>query len=79
MERFIHRQNLERYRDLLARITDEAQRQQILKLIAEEEAKDSSSPSKQTKRPPQLAASFVFRAPMTGVASREARRPQQPL
>lgn len=48
MERFIHRQNLERYRDLLARITDEAQRQQILKLIAEEEAKDSSSPSKQT-------------------------------
>ncbi len=46
MERFIHRQNLERYRKLLTQVTDERQ-QQILKLIAEEEAKDEP-PSKQT-------------------------------
>ncbi len=47
MERFIHRQNLERYRKLLTQVTDERQRRQILKLIAEEEAKDEP-PSKQT-------------------------------
>ncbi len=47
MERFVHRQNLERYRRLLTQVTDEAQREQILKLIAEEETKDKP-PSKQT-------------------------------
>ena len=47
MERFIHRQNLERYRELLTQVTNARQRQQILKLIAEEEAKDEP-PSKQT-------------------------------
>ena len=40
MEWFIHQQNLERYRRLLAQPTDEAERRQILKLLAEEEAKD---------------------------------------
>jgi hypothetical protein len=40
MERFIHHQNLENYRKLLTRITDDAQREQILKLLAEEQAKD---------------------------------------
>ena len=41
MEKFVHRQNLERYRDLLARVTDEEQRNQINHLMAEEEAKDA--------------------------------------
>ena len=40
MEWFIHQQNLERYRRLLAQTADEAKRRQILKLLAEEEAKD---------------------------------------
>ena len=41
MERFIHRENLEHYRRLLAESANGEQRQQILrKLLAEEEAKD---------------------------------------
>ena len=40
MEKFIHNQNLERYRKLLSETTDEEKRQQIAKLLAEEEAKD---------------------------------------
>lgn len=39
MERFVHRANLERLRRLLHESKDEAQRRQIEKLIAEEEAK----------------------------------------
>lgn len=39
MEKFVHTQNLERYRALLARVTDEEQRTQIKHLMAEEEAK----------------------------------------
>jgi hypothetical protein len=40
MEWFIHQQNLARFRRLLAHPADEAQRQQLLRLLAEEEAKD---------------------------------------
>jgi len=40
MEQFVHEQNLARYRDLLAGTAHEPQRQQILILLAEEEAKD---------------------------------------
>jgi hypothetical protein len=40
LDSFIHQQNLERFRRLLAQSTDESQRQQIRKLLAEEEAKD---------------------------------------
>ncbi len=40
MERFVHRANLERYRQELSVTTDEARRQQLLKLLAEEEAKE---------------------------------------
>ena len=40
MEKFIHNQNLERYRKLLSETTDEEKRRQIEKLLAEEEAKD---------------------------------------
>ena len=44
MDRFIHRKNLEHYRTLLATTTDEAQRQMLLKLLAEEEAKEPTGP-----------------------------------
>ena len=40
MQSFIHRKNLENYRKLLAETSDAAERQQLLKLLAEEEAKD---------------------------------------
>jgi hypothetical protein len=39
MEKFVREQNLLRFRDLLLRVTDQGQRQQIVRLIAEEEAK----------------------------------------
>ncbi len=39
MERFVVRQNSEHYRQLLKITTDPAQRQQIEKLLLEEEAK----------------------------------------
>lgn len=41
MERFVHRKNIEHYRKLLAETTDEAQRQKLLKLLAEEERRQS--------------------------------------
>ena len=40
MQSFIHRKNLEHYRKLLAKTPDGAEQQQLLKLLAEEEAKD---------------------------------------
>jgi hypothetical protein len=42
LERFIHQQNLELYRKLLAdpNDKDEARRQMLLKLLADEKAKD---------------------------------------
>jgi hypothetical protein len=46
MEKFVREQNLLRFRDLLFRVTDQGQRQQINRLIVEEEAK---------ARPPKLA------------------------
>ena len=39
MERFVQEQNLRRFRELLPRVTDEAQRKQILYLIAREKIK----------------------------------------
>ena len=41
MHRFVHRENVKHYKDLLARTTEEIKRQRILKLLAEEEAEDS--------------------------------------
>jgi hypothetical protein len=38
MERFVHRQNVEHYREMLKTVTDPAQREKIGKLLAEEEA-----------------------------------------
>ncbi|HVZ52075.1 MAG TPA: hypothetical protein VG986_08925 [Pseudolabrys sp.] len=44
MENFVRRQNIERYRRLLAETVDEAERRRIRKLLAEEEAKDTAPP-----------------------------------
>jgi len=46
MERFIRRQNIEHYRRLLETVTDEAERQKILKLLAEEQKKESEADAK---------------------------------
>jgi len=48
MERFIHQQNLELYRKLLAdpNEKDESRRQMLLKLLAAETAKDRQPPPK---------------------------------
>jgi hypothetical protein len=40
VERFIRRENIKRYRKLLREASDEAERQRILKLLAEEERKE---------------------------------------
>jgi hypothetical protein len=40
MEEFIHKQNIARYRHLLAGKLDESSRQTLLKLLADETAKD---------------------------------------
>jgi hypothetical protein len=40
MQEFIHRKNLENYRMLLAGKLDETQRKLLLRLLAEEEAKE---------------------------------------
>lgn len=44
MEEFIHRENLALLRRRLAEVEDEAARRVILKLLAEEEAKDKPVP-----------------------------------
>jgi len=44
LERFVHRQNLEHFRKQLAETTDEKQRERLLKLLAEEEAKEQLPP-----------------------------------
>jgi bacterioferritin (cytochrome b1) len=41
MERFVHRQNLERFRKQLAEAKDEKTREMLAKLLADEEAKDA--------------------------------------
>jgi hypothetical protein len=53
MERFVHRQNIEHYRKLLAETTDEVRRRQVLKLLAEEEAKDLSARPNDGGKSPQ--------------------------
>lgn len=47
MENFVHRENLKLYRKLLAETTDAGKRAVILKLLADEEAKDRQSPDSQ--------------------------------
>ena len=38
MERFVHRQNIEHYREMLKTVTDPAQQEKMKKLPTEEEA-----------------------------------------
>lgn len=40
MEQFVHRKNLERFRSLLEKVSDVTFRDQIKRLIAEEEARE---------------------------------------
>ena len=47
MDKFIHQENLALFRKKLAETKDEAQLKVLLKLLAEEEAKDE-------RKPPQL-------------------------
>ena len=46
MERFIRRENVKHYQELLNRAKDEAERQQILKLLAEERQKQKEAGDK---------------------------------
>jgi hypothetical protein len=46
MDKFIHRENLALFRKRLEQAPDDATRQVLLKLLAEEEAKEPSSPPK---------------------------------
>ena len=46
MEQFVHRENLKLYRKLLAETTDKQKHQMLLKLLADEEAKDAQPPEK---------------------------------
>ncbi len=46
MERFIRRENIRHYRDLLERVTDEAERRRILRLLEEEQRKQQDAGDK---------------------------------
>ena len=46
MEKFIHDQNIQLYRRLLAEVTDAERRRVLLKLLADEEAKDERPPER---------------------------------
>ena len=46
MEKFVHNENLELYRKLLAEMTDAQKRQMLLKLVADEEARDEQAAQK---------------------------------
>jgi hypothetical protein len=43
MENFVHKQNIEHFQRLLARVTDDVERRRIEKLLTEELNKDSAS------------------------------------
>ena len=51
MERFIHNENIRRYRKLLEEEKDEGKRNIIRKLLAEEEAREIPSAAVQGDRP----------------------------
>jgi hypothetical protein len=46
MDRFVRRENVKHYRELLKTTTDEAERQKILKLLAEEIQKQKDAGDK---------------------------------
>ncbi len=53
VDRSVARLNIEHYKRLLARETDEASRQQLLRLLADEEAKIADSRPQEPKRRPR--------------------------
>jgi hypothetical protein len=50
VDRTVARYNIEHYRRLLAKETDEARRQMLLRLLAEEEAKVADNAPRERKR-----------------------------
>jgi len=50
MEKFIHDENIRLYRRLLAEATDAERRRVLLKLLADEEAKDQRPPERKRGR-----------------------------
>jgi hypothetical protein len=46
VDRFIRRENIKHYRELLKTVKDEAERQRILKLLAEEQQKQKDAGDK---------------------------------
>jgi hypothetical protein len=50
MERTVARLNIEHYKHLLARETDDAKRQTLMRLLAEEEAKLRGLPEPKTRK-----------------------------
>jgi len=50
MQEFVHQKNLEHYERLLAETTDAAQRQILLKLLADEKAKEPRPPKAKETR-----------------------------
>jgi hypothetical protein len=46
MERFVRRENIKHYRALLKTVQDEAERQRILKLLAEDQQKQKDAGDK---------------------------------
>ena len=49
MERYVHNENILLYRKLLAETTDDEKRKVVLKLLADEEAKEPLSPLSKRK------------------------------
>ena len=54
MERFVRRQNVEHYREMLKIITDPVQRRMIEKLLLEEEAKIKKAEENRKKKQPRV-------------------------
>jgi hypothetical protein len=46
MERFVRRENVKHYRELLKTVKDETERQKLLKLLAEEQQKQKDAGDK---------------------------------
>ena len=51
MDRFIALENIKHYRLLLQQVTDNAEREKLLKRLAEEEAKLTQAEAKRTSKP----------------------------
>ena len=49
LARFVHEENIKRFRRKLEAATDQAERERLLKFLAEEEAKVGEPPSRPTR------------------------------